>query len=142
MDYADFPVDSTGEMLTDSFALGWMTAMIIPMIIIGIISYVFMALALMKMAEKTKTPNGWLAWIPIANLYLMTQIAKVPWWTMLLLFLGFIPVLGAILAIVITIWWWMKIAERLDRPNWWGLMMLIPIVNYVFVYLLAWGKNK
>lgn len=136
----DYNVDYSDALVADGFALGWISAMIIPVIIIGIASYVFIALAMMKIAQKTKTPNGWLAWIPIANLYLMTQLAKVPWWTMLLLFLGFIPVLGQILAIVITVWWWMKIAENVGKPNWWGIMMLIPIANYVFVYLMAWGK--
>ena len=33
--------------------------------------YVYVALALQTIATKTATPNGWLAWIPIANAFLM-----------------------------------------------------------------------
>ena len=37
--------------------------------------YVWMALTLHIIANKTNTPNGWLAWIPIANLYLVCKVA-------------------------------------------------------------------
>ena len=45
--------------------------------IIGLLIYCYTAFALMTIAKKTKTANPWLAWIPVANLYLVTQIAKV-----------------------------------------------------------------
>jgi hypothetical protein len=48
--------------------------------------YVYTALALMTIATKTNTPNGWLAWIPIANIILMLNIARKPiWWIVLFL---------------------------------------------------------
>lgn len=53
------------------FAGGMMTFWII----FGLIVYVWMAICLQKIAEKTNTPNGWMAWIPIANIYLMCMIA-------------------------------------------------------------------
>lgn len=37
--------------------------------------YVIMALALMKMANKLGIANPWLAWIPVANIYLMAKLA-------------------------------------------------------------------
>ncbi len=42
--------------------------------------YVLMAISLMKIANRTGTPNAWLAWIPIMNLVLMLQIADRPMW--------------------------------------------------------------
>lgn len=103
--------------------------------------YVYWALALMKIAKKTNTDKPWLAWIPIANLYLMTQIAGVPWWTMLLvIFLPIIPILGYLAAISITVWWFWKIAEVRGKPGWWGILMIIPIVNLIILGILAWGK--
>jgi len=48
--------------------------------------YVYTALALMTIATKTNTKDGWLAWIPIANIILMLNIAKKPiWWIILFL---------------------------------------------------------
>jgi len=40
--------------------------------------YIYLSLALVTIATKTNTPNGWLAWIPIANLFLTLQIARKP----------------------------------------------------------------
>ena len=103
--------------------------------------YVYMAWALMTIAQKTSTPNGWLAWIPIGNLYLMTQIAGVPWWTMLVIFVGFIPVLGSLAILAVTLWWWWKISEKCGKEGWWALLFLIPVVNLVIMGILAWGKK-
>ena len=108
-------------------------------IFIGIV-YVYMALALMTIAKKTNTKNPWLAWIPIANLYLMTDIAQVPWWTMLIVvFAGIIPY-GGIASIALMVWWFWKIAERRGFPGWYGILLLIPVVNIIIMGILAWKK--
>lgn len=142
----DYNYDYTVGATNDAAALGmlaWMGAIMIPMIIIGIGVYIYTALALMKIADKTKTPNGWLAFIPIGNLYLLTQLAELPWWWLLVVLVcGFIPIIGSIAVVVISVWWFMKIAVRLGKPNWWGIMMIIPIVNLVFLYMMAWGDKK
>jgi len=104
--------------------------------------YIYMAWALMVIAQKTNTPNPWLAWIPIGNLYLMTQIAGVPWWTILVFLLMFIPVLNlGILAVYI--WWWWKICEKRGMPQWYGVLAaltFIPLVPLIFIGIIAWGK--
>ena len=40
--------------------------------------YVYISYSLYAIAKKTNTPNAWLAWIPVANLFLMLMIAKKP----------------------------------------------------------------
>ena len=102
--------------------------------------YIYSALALMTIAKKTNTPNGWLAWIPIANMYLMTQIAGVPWWTFLVLLVSaYIPMVGALIVLGITLWWWWKIAEARNRPGWWGILMILPLINLIIMGVLAWA---
>lgn len=94
--------------------------------------YVYMALALMTIATKTNTPNGWLAWIPIANLFLMLTIAQKPaWWIVLCL----IPLVNIVIFIIV----WMAIAEARHKPNWWGILMLVPLVNFIVPGYLAWS---
>jgi len=94
--------------------------------------YVYMALALMTIATKTNTPNGWLAWIPIANLFLMLTIAQKPaWWFVLCL----IPLVNIVIFIIL----WMAIAEARHKPNWWGILMLVPLVNFIVPGYLAWS---
>lgn len=94
--------------------------------------YIYMALALQTIATKTSTANGWLAWIPIANLILMLSIAKKPmWWILLFL----IPLVNIVIAIMV----WMAVAEARGKPNWWGILTIIPGVNLIVPGYLAWS---
>ena len=61
-------------------AAGIAFAMIIVLLALAV--YVYSAVALMFIAKRAKTKNGWLAFIPIANIYLITQVGKQSgWWT-------------------------------------------------------------
>lgn len=115
--------------------------LIVFVLLLVLAAYIYGSLALMKMAERTKTKDGWLAFVPVGNIYLMTQIAKVPgWWTIGIL-LAFIPMIGSVFVLILTTYLWWQIAERLKRPGWWALLMLIPIVNFVIIGIMAWGKK-
>jgi len=94
--------------------------------------YVYMALALMTIATKTNTPNAWLAWIPIANLFLMFNVAGKPaWWFILIL----IPLANIVILIIV----WMAVAEARHKPNWWGILMIVPVVGLIVPGYLAWS---
>jgi hypothetical protein len=102
-------------------------------IFVWIAVYVFMALVLMGIAKKTNTPKGWLAWIPIANIFLGLMIARRPlWWFILLI----IPLVNIIFAIIV----WLDILKLRGKPWWWIILLFIPIVNIVCLAILAWGK--
>jgi uncharacterized protein DUF5684 len=97
-----------------------------------LIFYVYTALALQTIAQKTNTENGWLAWIPIANVILMLNIARKPiWWIVLCL----IPLVSIVMFILI----WMGIAEARNKPNWWGIMVIVPFMNIIMPGYLAWS---
>ncbi len=99
---------------------------------IAVLAYVYIAMALMTIANKTNTENGWLAWIPIVNIVLMLMIAKKPiWW----LILFFIPIVNIVMAVLV----WMGIAEARNKPNWWGILMIVPVANLVVPGYLAWA---
>ena len=91
--------------------------------------------------QKTKTENGWLAFIPIANVYLATQMAGLSGWWTLIIFAALIPFIGSLALIGVMIWMWWIIAEKIGRPGWWSLLLLIPIVNFVVIGIMAWGKK-
>lgn len=121
-DYSTTPVDT-----------GVVGAILVVYWLFIIAFYVYMAIALMIIAKKTNTPNGWMAWVPIANIILMLQIAKKPiWWIILLL----IPLVNVVIAIMV----WMKIAEARGKPNWWGIMLIVPGVNLIMPGYLAFSK--
>jgi len=94
--------------------------------------YVWIAICLQTIANKTNTTNSWLAWIPIANIYLMCKIASRPgWWTILF----FIPIVNIVFAIIV----WMGIAEARGKTSWLGILMIIPFVNLVIPGILAFS---
>jgi Family of unknown function (DUF5684) len=102
--------------------------------IFGVVAvcYVYVALALQTIAQKTNTENGWLAWIPIANIYLMIMIGRKPvWWIILFL----IPIVNIVMYVII----WMAIAEARGKPNWWGILIIVPVANLIVPGYLAWA---
>src|SRR5215813_6139735 len=83
--------------------------MLLFLLAIAAAAYVYMALALSTIATKTNTENSWLAWIPIANIVLMLNIAKKPIWWILLFF---IPLVNIVMAVIV----WMAVAEARNKP--------------------------
>jgi uncharacterized membrane protein YhaH (DUF805 family) len=125
-----FPYQSDSSSFFKSF-WKWAALYFLLMLIV----YIYLAICLQKLAKKTNTPNGWLAWIPIANVFLLIQIAQKPlWWFILLL----IPLVNIIIAIIL----WMKIAERVDRPNWLGILMIVPVIGIIIPGYLAFSVKK
>lgn len=101
--------------------------------IIMVVAYIYIAICLMKIAKKTNTENGWFAWIPILNVFLMLMIAKKPlWWFILML----IPIVNFIIGIIV----WMAIAEARGKPNWIGILTIVPFVSIIILGYLAFSK--
>ena len=144
LDLADLGLTEAGVL---GGLYGLIAGFVVAFSIIAIAVYIYSALAFMKIAKRTNTEPAWLAWIPIANLYLFSKIAKMHWWPILLIIGMFIPFVNFIAPIVLMvfvyIWMW-RIFEAVGRPGWWPLLSLIPIVGpVIFLVLLgvaAWGK--
>jgi Family of unknown function (DUF5684) len=101
-------------------------------LLFGLAAYIYMSLALQTIATKTNTANAWLAWIPIANIFLMLSIGKKPmWWFLLFL----VPLLNIIMLIIV----WMAVAEARGKPSWWGILTIVPVANLVVPGVLAWS---
>ncbi len=92
--------------------------------------YVFVAWCLQTIAKKFNVENDWFAYVPILNLWLMTKIAdrEVLWFILLL-----IPCVNIIALIII----WMDIAEKCGKERYYGILMIIPIVNFFIIWTLA-----
>jgi hypothetical protein len=99
--------------------------------VVFVVFYIYWALATQTIARKTNTENGWMAWIPIANLILWANIARKPiWWGLLCI----VPLVGIVFMILL----WMAIAEARQKPNWWGILLIVPFVNLIVPGYLAW----
>ncbi len=86
--------------------------------IIGIAAYIFTALGLYKIAQKRGEENAWLAWVPIAQLYIIGKIVVeekfgtfvlprmdliLPLGALGVAVLAWIPVLGQLIAIAYAV---------------------------------------
>jgi hypothetical protein len=116
--------------------------------IIFLVLYIYMALALMATGKRLNYKKPWMAWVPIANLVMMADLAQMPWWPILLILVSWIPFLGGLAGIafaVFTIMWQWKICEKRNRPGWWPLLQMIPIIGTLWGLImwgiLAWGKD-
>ncbi len=134
--------------LIDGGTVGINPAVLIFGLFVFLVIYLFTAFAFMNIAKKMSMDKPWLAFIPVANLYLVSKMAKMHWWPILLMVPAFIPVLGSIfsiaLSVFVTIWLW-KIFVYFKKPGWWVLLQYIPVVNIAYFYMLgkiAWGKEE
>jgi hypothetical protein len=103
-------------------------------LIFWLLFYIYLAICLQVLAKKTGAGNGWMAWIPIANIFLMIKIAQKPlWWFLLLL----IPIVNIVIGVIL----WMKIAERRGKESWWGILLIVPVVGLIVPGYLAFSNS-
>jgi hypothetical protein len=115
--------------------LGWLGGLYWLYMLSGLLGYIYMAICLQVIAKKTNTTNDWMAWIPIANIFLMINIARKPlWWFILLL----IPVVNIVIGIIL----WMTIAERRGKENWIGVLLIVPVIGIFVPGYLAFFDYK
>jgi hypothetical protein len=124
--FADEPSGPSGAQAA---AMG---VALLVMVVIGLAFYIYFSLALQTIAKKTNTENAWLAWIPIANIILMLNIAKKPTWWIILFF---IPLVGIVFGIIV----FMAIAEARNKPSWWGILLIVPVIGIIVPGYLAWS---
>ena len=109
------------------------------MIMLGL--YIYMALAWSTIARKLKYDKYWLAWIPVANFFLLPILAKKHWaW-------GFFILIPPVYFILAIFWLW-NIYEQRNYPGALSLIVIghfIPsikgmalIANLVVFGLVAW----
>ncbi|MFC1646246.1 hypothetical protein ACFL2Y_03605 [Candidatus Omnitrophota bacterium] len=112
-------------------------------LLLFILPYIYYAITLQMIATKAGTENPWLAWIPIANIYLECNIAGKPgWWVLIRLLSVFIPFVGPIITIIITIIVWMGISEARHKPAWIGIFSIIPPLSLFMWGYLAFSKEE
>ena len=103
------------------------------LMLFGIYLYCALCLHIISNKVNINAGNGWMAWIPIANVFLMLQISGRPsWWFLLFL----IPIVNLIVGMIL----WMDISEARQKPRWLGVLVLIPYGGLFFLGYLAFSK--
>ncbi len=151
-DYSDYFDDSTVDIDPDEYltntmentAAAWIATvfaggLILVWSAIGLASYVYSALALMKIGRELGYQNPWYAWIPILNIIMLFNLGNQNPWLILLML---IPGIGALIVGIFTIIALANIAEKRGYDKLIALLSLIPLGAYVLLYLLAWKPKK
>ena len=84
--------------------------------------YIYIAYTVMILAQRLHLKDTWMAWVPIANLYLWSKMAGREWWWLLGLLIPYVNifVLGL---------FWSDIARRLGRNYWIGVAIVLPVIG-------------
>lgn len=125
------------EVTANGLSAGAVAAIVIIAILIAILAYLYMAYCTWVIAKKLNMEYPWLAWIPIAQFYLMAKMAGYGGGWFLLLF---VPYVGYVMWVIV----WMKIARFLGKENvdiLYGLLMIIPIANFIAIGILSFSKS-
>ncbi len=114
---------------------GWLIALLV---VFWLATYIFSAFCLMKMADRLGVENGWFAFIPFLNLWLLTQMGnrETSWFIIMLIFSFCCSIVTFVMIILIM----MDVAEALGFENWWGILLIIPIFNFYVLYKLAFTE--
>ena len=117
-------------------------------LIVGIGLYLYMSFAFYSLAKKNKQNSPGLAWIPgIGPLIIAYRASGMHWWPWLLFIGIIIPIVNVIAMVIFAVYsiiWTWKLFEAVDKPGWWAIFSVIPILNIVYLVLLgiaAWSKN-
>jgi hypothetical protein len=105
----------------------------------AIVLYILGGWLLYRVGKRFGYENSWYAWVPFLNIWMLVQLSnREDSWFWIILITMFIPCIN-IVGLVMFIMVWMDIAERCGKESWWGILVIIPIVNFVIVYILGSG---
>jgi hypothetical protein len=106
--------------------------MLAAMVVVAGVLHIWFAILLMVLARKTGTANGWLALLPVLNLFLMCMVGRRSCGWVLAMFVPFLNVIA-------FAYIWGGIAAARNQSPWLGLLMLVPLVNLLLPLILCFG---
>lgn len=139
--------DQQAGMLAALGAMGFILVLVaIPFLAI----WIFGIVCMIKIAQKTNTPNGWLVIIPFVAPFKLAKFAGYSYWwgaMSLLPLFGYIinekiMMLFQLVVLGFFIYAFMRICQRLGFSKWLGLLAIIPVANLVLLGVLAFSKNQ
>ena len=90
-----------------------------------------------KILIKAGQP-GWAALIPLYNIYVYTQVLRRPKWWILLYFFGFVPFVGSLVFLFLSIIDSVRMAKVFGKTPVFGVGLLL--LPFIFYLVLAFGS--
>jgi hypothetical protein len=100
----------------------------------GVMSFIWNAICLRRIAKKSRTEPSWLAWVPIGQMYLIFRLARTSGWYMPFVC---VPFFGSLLLIVVLT----RVPKCLGIVGAQRLLMIVPIVEDIYVGWLAFRQE-
>ena len=91
-----------------------------------------------KIFTKAGQP-GWAVFIPFYNIYVYTQILRRPKWWILLYFFGFVPFVGSLAVLFVSIIDSVRMAKVFGKSPVFGVGLLL--LPFIFYLVLAFGSS-
>lgn len=125
--------------------------------VLGIILYVLASIGLYKLAFNQKIENPWLAWIPVANMYILGKLIKnlkidtfeipsielvLPLGLFAVMIFGHIPLIGWLISIAYTVLCILSLYKlyKMYRPEqavlWIVLSIVLPFMGPIFIFIM------
>ncbi len=99
---------------------------------------IFLIIAKCKMYKKAGKP-GWAAIVPFYNTIVLFEIIGYKWYYIFFLFLGVIPVVGTVAAILFSLSYNVKLAKSFGQDVGFGIGLWL--LNPIFVAIIAFSKD-
>ncbi len=100
--------------------------------------YVLYCWLLYRIGKKMGYDKNWMAWVPIAQMYMLGELAGKDMTFILIMIIGSFVcgIVGAVMQVIA----FMALAERMGKENWWGILTIIPVVNFIAMYVIGNGQ--
>jgi hypothetical protein len=107
-------------------------------LVIWLVVLAVMIVSMWKLFEKAGQA-GWKSIIPIYNYWVLCEISGYPGWLALVFLIAWIPFVGGIAALIVSVIVNIGLAKSFGKePIWAVLLILLPIIGYP---MLAFDKN-
>ena len=137
-DYSYLTTDSSSSML-DALAAGTIAGLVSTYIWIVLIILVLTIIAQWKLFEKAGEA-GWKCLIPIYSTVVLFRIAGIsPWWILAYL-AAFIPVIGWLASLALSIYLMINLAKAFGKEG--GFAVGLILLNTIFMMILAFGDAE
>lgn len=124
------------------------TTFITGFLLVSLLFQLFYSLCLYIIAKKLRVGAAWMSWIPILQVHPMVLSAGLTGvWTLALFgafVLTLIPFVGIAISLgilVFMVWIWMSISERLGMNKWLGLLVIVPLAQFIYPAYLAFKSD-
>jgi hypothetical protein len=102
--------------------------------LILVVIWVYTSFCFQRIAQKSKTDMDWLAWVPIANTYLMCKMTRTSgWWVLLIC----VPYIGMIFLLILL----SRVPKCLGIKGASRFLILVPFFNFIYLGYLAFRKE-